>query len=138
MSGKEITHEGIIQEVRDNHVIVSFISQPACNSCNIKNSCSLAGREGKSLEVPSTGKLYQTGEKVLVVLSQSHGFKAVFMGYILPFLIVLISLVILLKLTNNEALSGLLSISSLIIYYLILWFLRRQINESFKFRLLKG
>jgi sigma-E factor negative regulatory protein RseC len=138
MSGKEITHEGIVQEVRDNNVIVSFVSQPACSSCNIKNSCSLAEIEVKNLEVSTAGKLYQAGEKVLVILSQSHGFKAVFLGYILPFLIVLASLVILLKLTNNEALAGLISIFSLLPYYLILWMLRGKINESFKFRLLKS
>jgi sigma-E factor negative regulatory protein RseC len=137
MSGKEITHEGIVQEVRDNNVIVSFVSQPACSSCNVKSSCSMSGGEVRNLEVPSAGKLYKSGEKVLVVLQQSHGFRAVFLGYILPFLILLISLVILLKLTNNEGLAGLLSISSLIPYYLILWLLRGQINESFKFRLLK-
>jgi sigma-E factor negative regulatory protein RseC len=97
----------------------------------------MSGGEARNLEVPSAGKLYKSGEKVLVVLQQSHGFRAVFLGYILPFLILLISLVILLKLTNNEALAGLLSISSLIPYYLILWLLRGQINESFKFRLLK-
>ena len=137
MSGKEIKHEGIVQEVRDNNVIVSFVSQPACSSCNLKNSCSLAEGVIKNLEVSSSGKLYKAGEKVLVVLQQSHGFRAVFLGYILPFLIVLISLVILLKLTNNEALAGLISISSLVPYYLILWILRGHINESFKFRLLK-
>src|SRR4030043_1046600 len=138
MSGKEITHEGIVQEVRDNNVIVSFVSQPACSSCNLKNSCSLAEGVIKNLEVSSSGKLYKAGEKVLVVLQQSHGFRAVFLGYILPFLIVLISLVILLKLTNNEALAGLISISSLVPYYLILWILRGHINEIFKFRLQKG
>jgi sigma-E factor negative regulatory protein RseC len=138
MSGKEITHEGIVQEVRDDHVIVSFISKPACSSCNIKNICSLAEREGKSIEVPTSGKSYQAGEKVFIVLSNSHGFKAVFLGYILPFLIVIISLVILLKLTNNEAFAGLLSISSLVIYYLILWILRKMVNASFTFRLIRS
>ena len=137
MSGKEITHEGIVQEVRDNNVIVCFVSQPACSSCSVKKSCSMAEGEVRNLEVPSSGKLYKAGEKVLVVLQQSHGFRAVFLGYILPFLIVLISLVTLLKLTNNEALAGLISISSLVPYYLILWILRGHINESFKFRLLK-
>ncbi len=137
MSGKEITHEGIVQEVRDNNVIVSFVSQPACSSCNVKSHCSMSEGEVRNLEVPSAGNLYRTGEKVHVVLQQSHGFRAVFLGYFLPFLVLIISLVILLKLTNNEALAGLISISSLVPYYLILWLLRRQINESFKFRLLK-
>jgi sigma-E factor negative regulatory protein RseC len=138
MSRKEITHEGIVQEVRDKNVIVSFVSQPACSSCNVKSSCSIAEGEVRNLEVPSAGKLYKAGEKVHVVLQQSHGFRAVFLGYILPFLIVLISLVILLELTKNEALAGLISISSLVPYYLILWILKGVINESFKFRLLKG
>jgi sigma-E factor negative regulatory protein RseC len=138
MSGKEITHEGIVQEVRDDHVVVSFITQPACTSCSIKNSCSLAKSEIKQLEVPASGIIYQAGEKVQISIGQSHGFRAVFLGYILPFIIVFVSLVILLKLTKNEPLAGIISISSLVPYYLLLWFTRDLINKSFKFKLLKG
>jgi sigma-E factor negative regulatory protein RseC len=137
MSGKEITHEGIVQEVRDDHVIVSFITQPACSSCSIKNHCSLSETEVKNLEVQTSGKTYQRGEKVLITLGQSNGFKAVFLGYFFPFIILFTVLVVLLKFTNNEALAGLISISCLVPYYLILWILRGKINESFKFRLLK-
>lgn len=138
MSGKEITHEGIVSEVRDDHVVVSFVSQPACSSCKIKNSCSLSDSEIKNLEVPVSGKSYQRGEKVTVGLSQSLGYRAVFLGYILPFLIVFISLVVLTILTNNELLAGLISLFMLVPYYLVLWMIRGVINDSFRFRLLKG
>jgi positive regulator of sigma E activity len=138
MSGKEITHEGIVQEVRDDNITISFISQPACSSCNLKNSCTLADSEVRNLEIISQGNNYHIGEKVNVVLSQSNGFRAVFLGYILPLIIVCLSLVLLLKLTNNEALAGLVSIAMLIPYYLILWLLRGVIKKNFKFRLVKG
>lgn len=138
MSGKEITHEGIVQEVRDDNITVSFVSHPACSLCNLKNICSLADSEVKNLEIISQGNNYHVGEKVTVVLSQSSGFRAVFLGYILPLIIVCLSLVLLLKITNNEALAGLASISMLIPYYLILWLLRGVIKKNFKFRLVKG
>jgi sigma-E factor negative regulatory protein RseC len=138
MSGKEITHEGVVQEVRDENITVSFVSQPACSSCNLKNSCTLAESEARNLEILSQGENYHVGEKVNVVLSQSNGFRAVFLGYILPLITVCLSLVLLLKLTNNEALAGLVSILILIPYYLILWLLRGVIVKNFKFRLVKG
>jgi sigma-E factor negative regulatory protein RseC len=138
MSGKEITHEGIVQEVRDNNITVSFVSQPACSLCNLKNVCSLAESEVKNLEIISQENNYHVGEKVNVVLSQSSGFRAVFLGYILPLIIVCFTLILLLKLTNNEALAGLTSILMLVPYYLILWLLRRVIKKNFKFRLVKG
>lgn len=137
MTVKEITHEGIVQEVRDDHVVVSFVTQPACSSCSIKNHCSLADAEARNLEISTSGKIYQKGEKVNITLGQSHGFKAVFLGYFFPFVIMFTVLVILIKFTNNEVLAGLISISCLVPYYLILWILRVRINESFKFRLLK-
>jgi len=138
MSGSEITHEGIVQEVKDNNITISFVSQPACSACNIKNSCTLVDSEVRDLEIDSSGKSYHVGEKVLVVLSQSNGFRAVFLGYILPMVIVFLSLVILTKLTNNEAITGLASIAILIPYYLILWILRVSIKKKFKFRLSKS
>jgi positive regulator of sigma E activity len=138
MSGKEITHEGIVQEVRDNIITVSFVSQSACSLCNLKNICTLSESEVKNLEIISQENNYHVGERVTVVLSQSSGFHAVFLGYILPLLIVCISLILLLKLTNNEAFAGLTSILMLVPYYLILWLLRRVIKKNFKFRLVKG
>jgi hypothetical protein len=56
----------------------------------------------------------------------------------LPLIIVCFTLILLLKLTNNEALAGLTSILMLVPYYLILWLLRRVIKKNFKFRLVKG
>jgi sigma-E factor negative regulatory protein RseC len=138
MSGKEITHEGIVQEVSDNNITVRFVSQPACSSCNIKESCALADSEARNLEVGSQDKSFQAGEKVNIILSQSHGFRAVFLGYILPLIVVFLSLILLLKLTNNEALAGLGSISVLIPYYIILWLLKGVIKKKFKFRLVKS
>jgi positive regulator of sigma E activity len=58
MSGKEITHEGVVQEVRDNNITVSFVSQPACSLCNLKNVCSLAESEVKNLEIISQENNY--------------------------------------------------------------------------------
>jgi len=138
MSGQEITHEGIVKKVKDNNITVSFIAQPACSTCSVKNNCTLASSEVRNIEIPAQDNAYQVGEKVNVVLSQSKGFSAVFLGYILPMVILCLSLVTLLKLTNNEAIAGLTSIALLIPYYLLLWLFRKVIKKNFKFRLVKG
>jgi sigma-E factor negative regulatory protein RseC len=137
MSGKEIIHEGIVQEVQNDHIIVQFISHPACSSCLVRNHCSLSDAEVRNLEVPASGKSYTTGEKVLITLGQSQGFRAVFLGYFLPFILLIMILIILLELTHNEVISGLISLSCLVPYYLILWMMKGRVSESFKFRVLK-
>jgi sigma-E factor negative regulatory protein RseC len=138
MSGQEIVHEGIVQAVRDSNITVSFITQPACSSCSVKNSCTLADSEVRNIEIPAHDKAFQVGEKVNVVLSRTRGFHAVFLGYLLPMVLVFASLAISLKVTNNEAFAGLVSISLLIPYYLILWLLRGVIKKNFKFKLVKS
>ncbi len=137
MSGKDVTHDGVIEEVRDHQVVVKFISDPACGECHAKGFCSIPGKNEKSLEVSASGMDYTTGEKVKIVLARSHGFKAVFLAYIMPFLIVFIILAVLNTLTHHEALSGILSITSLIPYYLILSGFRNRLEKQFNFRILK-
>jgi len=137
MSNKEITHEGVVEEVMDHTVVVKFISSPACGNCHAKGFCSVPEKEENNLEVPVSGKIFTNGEKVKIVLAQSHGFRAVFLAYIMPFLFVFLVLAILNALTHNEPLSGILSMSVLIPYYLILWRFRNRLEKQFNFRIKK-
>ena len=67
------------------------------------------------------------------MFKESKGFTALFYGYVLPFLIVLITLVVVISITNNELYGGLLSLSVLIPYYIILYLFRHQLKKVFKF-----
>ena len=50
--------------------------------------------------------MYAVGEEVNVVMSQSQGFRAFFLGYLLPFLIIMFILITLTALGVKELLAG--------------------------------
>ena len=68
-----------------------------------------------------------------VIFQESKGFTALFYGYVLPFIIILITLIITNSITNNELLSGLISLGILIPYYTTLYFFRHLLKKVFKF-----
>jgi len=129
-----ISHEGIVQKIGKNSVLVAISPSSACSGCHAEGSCSLAGKEEKIIEVSGIYRL-SPGDTVEVQMEQAMGFTALFLGYIFPFLVVLISLIILISLNAGELVSGLVSIAMLIPYYLLLISFRKRINEKFTFKI---
>jgi sigma-E factor negative regulatory protein RseC len=129
-----INHKGIVQKIDSNSVFVAISPSTACSGCHAEGSCSLAGKEEKIIEVSGIYKL-SPGDTVEVQMEQSMGFAALFLGYVFPFLVVLISLIILISLSVPELISGLVSIAMLLPYYLVLMSFRKRINEKFTFKI---
>ena len=73
-----------------------------------------------------------------IILARSLGFKALFFGYIFPFLTLFITLVIVLSLTNNEGLAGITALLILVPYYLLLKVFNHRITREFVFKLGKS
>jgi sigma-E factor negative regulatory protein RseC len=135
--GGVIDHEGIVEELVDNTAKVVIDSQSACAACHAKGACSVADVEEKIIEVRSTdNQKYKKGDKVDVGIKRSLGSRAVFLGYFLPFMILVLALIILLAITDNELLSGILSIVLLVPYYLILYIMRDKLKKTFEFTIL--
>jgi len=130
---KSIEHKGLIESIQGNKISVSFIALSGCASCHAKGYCSTSDMQEKSIEVFDVSNLYKIGEEVNVILKQSAGFKAVWLGYVLPFLLVIILLIILTVLTGNEAVSGLGALSILVPYYLLLILFRKKLQKTFSF-----
>jgi sigma-E factor negative regulatory protein RseC len=123
----------MVKEVTDTSLVVSIINQSACSTCHAKGACTVADIQEKEIEILPNGKHYQPGEEITVLLKESQGFQALFYGYVLPFLLVLFTLIITSALTNNEFFAGLLSLVVLIPYYITLYFLRDNLKKVFKF-----
>jgi sigma-E factor negative regulatory protein RseC len=135
-TSKPIEHIGVIQQIEGSTAHVVFTVHSACNTCHAKGVCSVAGMEEKSVDVIHDGSV-RTGEKVKIVLRQSLGYKALLLGYLLPFLFVLSSLVVFTSFFDNEALAGIYSLAMLIPYYLIIYFFRKKIRRDFSFTIRK-
>lgn len=137
MSAREnITHPGVIDSISDDSVFVRILAKSACSSCHAKGMCSVAEIEEKIVEVKKEdGRGFAEGQEVTVSMQKSLGGKAVFLGYLLPFLILIGTLILVLSLSGNEGLAGLSAIGILIPYYLGLYLLRDKLKRTFSFRI---
>ncbi|HKL07707.1 MAG TPA: SoxR reducing system RseC family protein [Bacteroidales bacterium] len=134
---KSIEHIGRIESINNNLIKVKFIAQSACASCHAKGVCSAAGLQEKVVDVFDHSNQYQIGETVHIVLRQSLGFKALWLGYVFPFLLVLSLLIILSITTGNEVISGVGALFVLIPYYTTLYFNKDKVRKQFTFTLHK-
>lgn len=131
-----IEHTGIVKSIRENNLIVSIIAHPACSGCHASGICDVSGQEQKEIEAIKSFDV-KIGDKVLVVMAKSLGFKALFIGYILPFLIMLSILIIMTALSLSEAITGIAAFISLIPYYFIIYLRKETIGKSFTFTIKK-
>lgn len=133
-----IQHPGIIEKVEEGKVYVNILSQSSCSACHSKGMCSVSEMENKIVEVTrDTETEYKTGDNVTVFMKKSLGQKAVFYGYLYPFLIMLVSLILMLAVTNNEGLSALVALGLLVPYYFALYKLKDRLSKTFEFQIRK-
>jgi positive regulator of sigma E activity len=134
---QQIEHSGIIKEIQDNLIHVLIVQQSACGECDVNGVCSVSDHQEKIIEIESTDSTYQIGEKVILFGNQSIGLQAVFVAFVIPFILVLLTLIILQSFISNEAISGVIALLVLVPYYSILSFFNKKFNKKFKFEIKK-
>ncbi len=130
---KVIEHKGIIKEIKDDRIIVELERITACEKCHAKEVCGLSNTESKTVEVKRLDHNLLVGEHVTVALSQSLGYKALFLGYLLPFIILIAALFISSHITHSEIKSGIISLLIVILYYMVLKLCGDRLKNTFKF-----
>lgn len=137
MSKGIIEHQGMVEQVTSNWIVVSIMAKSACAHCHLSGSCGLTDSKDKIIEVPNEGGNYQPGEKVTVWFKESLGFKALFLGYLLPFILMLTILISVLNYTGHEGLAALSGIGILVPYYFIIYLQRDKLRKTFHFHIQK-
>ncbi len=131
-----IDQKGIIEEVGNHMVYVKIMPDTGCTNCSVKSVCS-AGTRQTTIEIAGIDESYSVGEEVSVTISNGLGFRAVFFGYVLPFIIVIATLCFSSLLKAGELISGVASVSVLIPYYFALYQLRERVKRKFTFSIAK-
>jgi sigma-E factor negative regulatory protein RseC len=136
MASGSIIHPGIIENINGNKVSVRILSQSACSSCHAKQACTVADMKDKIIdaELDQPDK-WNPGDEVMVKMDESLGRKAVILGYGLPIVVLVGSIIVFLLLFKHEGLAALLSILMLVPYYLILYMFRGRLYKEFRFRI---
>jgi len=75
------------------------------------------------------------GQEVIVTASMGVARKALVLGFVMPFLLVVGVLVVVLLLTKNEGVAALAALGSLLPYYFLLWLRRDSIQRSISFQI---
>jgi len=131
-SYESIEHEGVVRSLGNNSVIVSISSESACSGCHASGSCHLSGVSEKIIEVKGEYNL-SPGDNVTILMKRSMGYKAMFLGYLLPLIFFIFSIAIFSTMNISELGTGLGAICVPGVYYLILYFLRDRIRNKFTF-----
>ena len=121
--------------MNSDKLIVTIINQSACSTCHAQGACSVSDFQDKEIEISEFNGNYKAGQQVTVVFKESKGFKALLWGYVLPFIVVLATLIVVQEITGDELKAGLISLAILIPYYTTLYFLRHHLKKIFKFEL---
>ena len=131
-----IEHQGVVSKIVSGKVYVNLTNVSNCSSCHVQSMCQVSNVDNKEIEIINhQRKSFKKGDKVGVSFSKSQGPKALFLGYLLPFLFVVLTLLITFELTGDEALSGISSLIILIPYYLGLYSFRSKLKNKFTFKL---
>lgn len=128
---KTVSHKGVVVAVEGSKIKIQIESVSACAACHAKGMCTLSDKEDKliDIETPKAGDK-KVGDVVTVVVSRQRGMQAVLLAYILPAIVVILSLVGLLNVVA-EPVAIILSLLSLAVYYVILYLFRNKIGSKF-------
>ena len=131
----KIKHTGIIDSVEGDHIKVRILQISACASCKIASQCHTSESKEKLVDVYADSQAYTVGQQVTVVVSKNIAWRALALGFCLPFLLLLTILFAVYHFTGNEAVAALSSIGSLLPYYLIVWMMRDKISRTISFQI---
>lgn len=137
MANTIIRHQGIVENISGSHLQVRIIQTSACASCSVKGHCTSAETKEKLVDVYDVDAAsYRPGDRVWVAGRLSMGAMAILLAFILPFLVLIVSLFVLMAVRNDELFAALGSLALLIPYYYILWLNKARIGKKFSFSVL--
>ena len=132
-SGGEISHIGEIVAIEPDFITVKIVSESACSHCHAAAFCGTADAAEKLVSVPFSLGDWSVGQKVNVLLKRSMGFKAVWLAYAIPLVVLLAVLLGLLSVGLGELPSALAAIGAVALYYLVLLLLRDKLRNEYSF-----
>ena len=135
MSNK-IKHAGVVDGVEGECVRVRILQSSACSACKVAAHCNASETKEKIIDVmDADASHYQKGDQVMVVADTAVGFRASLYGYLLPLILMVVTLVGVLATTHSEGLAAVSALGILIPYYVLLFLMRNKLRNRLSFTL---
>ena len=135
MSNK-IKHAGVVDGVEGECVRVRILQSSACSACKVAAHCNASETKEKIIDVmDADASHYQKGDQVMVVADTAVGFRANLYGYLLPLILMVVTLVGVLAATHSEGLAAVSALGILMPYYVLLFLMRNKLRNRLSFTL---
>ncbi len=129
-------HSGVVSRIRGRSVIVTLDKNVHCESCSAKGACGVSDTANKEVEIIDADRAFKLNDPVEVTLKKNLGHRAVFWAYILPFMIMMLTLVMM-SFFFEEWMAGLVSLMVLVPYYALVYALKDYFKKTFKISILR-
>lgn len=130
-----IEHNGIVKSIDDDHhLTVRIVQVSACATCSVKGHCSSADSKEKLIHITDyDARNYKPGDSVQIIGTTTMGMKAVTLAFVIPFLLMILTLFTTMYLTGNELLSAIGALIILFPYYILLHAGKNRMKKNFSF-----
>lgn len=131
---EKIQHEGIVISLSTQTLEVAISSHSACADCHVKGNCGMAEVKQKIITVDRPfQKEIKVGDKVMVYANLSNAFYSVWLAYILPSILIIVSIFFFQWTGYHELTSAIIALILLVLYFFILYLFRNKIHKKIKF-----
>lgn len=130
----KIKHEGVVVDCDNEYISIEITGETNCRECCVKSMCTLSDDKAKIVQVENKGfNLMESGAKVNLIGKKILGLRSVWVCYLIPLTILLISILSLYILDLEELLIGLGALAALVVYYLIIFLSGDRMKKEWSF-----
>lgn len=133
MNDENIQHTGVIVGISDGVARVKILQTSACAECHAKGMCSVSELKEKVVDAELRNDDFSIGDTVNIVGKSSLGIIAVLLAYVMPFLLIVVTMVVLNHFIQNELVVGTVSLAMLIPYFFIMRLFNKRMSRKFRF-----
>jgi len=128
-----IRHEGVVTRVDGKTAHITILQASACQACKAQNLCMSSDSKQKEMDAVMLEPM-NPGDRVEVMVEAHLAWKAVWLAYVLPFIIMMSVMLLLLKATGlGESVVGASSLASIALYYIVLGIFNDRLRRRFTF-----
>lgn len=132
----KIEHEGIVESVSGEYVIVRIVQQAACSGCKAKSMCTSSESKEKLIDVyeADAESKRRVGDAVNVCGALSMGKQAVVLAFGVPLAIIVVLMPVALRVLWMTELSSVALVTAVLaVYFYILYLNRGKMAKKFAF-----
>jgi len=126
-----VEQKGTVEQITGLNIRVRVHREASCGDCKASGICFVGEGKERELEISNFTPGLKVGDQVEVIITRNMGNKAVLLGYLVPFLILITTLIVLNFLGASDWLSGIASLLAMAPYFLLLYFFRNRLRKTF-------